>query len=68
VPLFELRRIVRPGMWGWAQVKLAYGASSDDAREKLEYDLFYVMRRSPWFDLTILAETARVVLTGAGAR
>jgi exopolysaccharide biosynthesis polyprenyl glycosylphosphotransferase len=68
VPLFELRTIVRPGITGWAQVKLAYGASSDDAREKLEYDLYYVTRRSIWFDLTILAETARVVLTGTGAR
>jgi len=68
VPLFELRTIVRPGLTGWAQVRLAYGASSDDAREKLEYDLYYVAHRSPWFDLAILAETARVVLTGDGAR
>jgi exopolysaccharide biosynthesis polyprenyl glycosylphosphotransferase len=68
VPLFELRTIVRPGITGWAQVRLAYGASSDDARAKLEYDLYYVTRRSPWFDLAILGETARVVLTGQGAR
>ncbi len=68
VPLFELRTIVRPGLTGWAQVRLAYGASSDDAREKLEYDLYYVQHRNPWFDLAILAETARVVLTGDGAR
>lgn len=68
VPLFELRTIVRPGLTGWAQVRLAYGASSDDAREKLEYDLYYVAHRNPWFDLAILAETARVVLTGNGAR
>lgn len=68
VPLFELRTIVRPGLTGWAQVRLAYGASADDARAKLEYDLFYVTRRSLWFDLAILLETAKVVLTGAGAR
>lgn len=68
VPLFELRTIVRPGITGWAQVRLAYGASSDDARAKLEYDLYYVTRRSPWFDLAILAETARVVLMGQGSR
>ena len=68
VPLFELRTIVRPGLTGWAQVRLAYGASSDDARQKLEYDLYYVAHRNPWFDLAILAETARVVLTGDGAR
>ena len=68
VPLFKLRTIVRPGLTGWAQVRLAYASTADDAREKLEYDLFYVTRRSPWFDLAILAETARVVLTGSGAR
>lgn len=68
VPLFELRTIVRPGLTGWAQVRLAYGASSDDAAAKLSYDLYYVAHRSPWFDLAILAETARVVLTGAGGR
>lgn len=68
VPLFELRTIVRPGLTGWAQVRLAYGASSDDSRQKLEYDLYYVAHRNPWFDLAILAETARVVLTGNGAR
>ncbi len=68
VPLFELRTIVRPGITGWAQVRLAYGASSDDARAKLEYDLYYVTRRSPWFDLAILAETARVCLMGQGSR
>ena len=68
VPLFELRTAVRPGLTGWAQVRLAYGASADDAREKLEYDLYYVTRRSPWLDLAILAETARVVLTGSGSR
>jgi exopolysaccharide biosynthesis polyprenyl glycosylphosphotransferase len=68
VPLFELRTIVRPGLTGWAQVRLAYGASSDDAAAKLAYDLYYVGHRSPWFDLAILVETARVVLTGEGAR
>ena len=49
-------------------MRLAYGASHDDARTKLEYDLYYVSHRSPWFDLAILAETVRVVLTGDGAR
>jgi len=68
VPLFELRTIVRPGLTGWAQVRLAYGASSDDARQKLEYDLYYVAHRNPWLDLAILAETVRVVLSGHGSR
>ncbi len=68
VPLFDLRTIVRPGITGWAQVRLAYGASSDDARAKLAYDLYYVTRRSPWLDLAILVETAGAVLSRRGSR
>jgi exopolysaccharide biosynthesis polyprenyl glycosylphosphotransferase len=68
VPLFDLRTIVRPGLTGWAQIRLAYGSSTADARTKLEYDLFYATRRSPWFDLAILFETVGVVLTRKGAR
>jgi lipopolysaccharide/colanic/teichoic acid biosynthesis glycosyltransferase len=68
VPLFDLRTIVRPGITGWAQVRLAYSATQDEARAKLEYDLFYVTRRSPWFDLAILSETVGVVLSAFGSR
>lgn len=68
VPLFELRTCVKPGISGWAQIRLPYAADSDEARAKLEYDLYYVMHRSLWFDLAVLLETVRVVLTGAGAR
>jgi len=68
VPLFELRTCVKPGITGWAQIRLPYAADSDEARAKLEYDLYYVMHRTLWFDLAVLLETARVVLTGAGAR
>ena len=68
VPLFELRTCVKPGITGWAQIRLPYAADSDEARAKLEYDLYYVMHRTLWFDLATLLETARVVLTGAGAR
>jgi len=68
VPLFELRTCVRPGITGWAQIRLPYASDSDETRAKLEYDLYYVMHRSLWFDLAILLETLRVVLSGAGAR
>jgi lipopolysaccharide/colanic/teichoic acid biosynthesis glycosyltransferase len=66
VPLFDLRTIVRPGLTGWAQIRLLYAENADDARTKLEFDLFYVTRRSPWFDLAILFETLRVVLLRQG--
>lgn len=68
LPLFELRTIVRPGVTGWAQVRAPYAADTADARTKLEYDLFYVSHRSPWFDLAILFETVHVAFSGRGAR
>ena len=68
VPLFELRTIVRPGITGWAQVRAPYAAGPEAAREKLAFDLFYVTRRSPWFDMAILFETVGVAFSGRGAR
>ena len=68
IPLFDMRTIVRPGITGWAQVRAPYAAGPEDARCKLEYDLYYVTRRSPWFDLAILFETVGVAFSGKGAR
>ncbi len=68
IPYYHQRHIVRPGLTGWAQVKYPYGASVEEAQEKLEYDLYYIKRMSVAFDLTILFETVRVFLTGRGAR
>ncbi|MCA9317820.1 MAG: sugar transferase, partial [Planctomycetes bacterium] len=68
VPLFDMRTIVRPGITGWAQVRAPYAAGAEDARCKLEYDLYYVTHRSPWFDLAILFETVGVAFSGKGAR
>lgn len=68
VPLFELRTMLRPGLTGWAQVRAPYAADPGDARTKLEYDLYYLLHRSPWFDLAILLETVGVALGGHGAR
>ena len=63
-----LRHTVKPGLTGWAQVMHSYGASYDDAIEKLRYDLYYIKNLSPLFDLNIILRTGGVVLFGKGAR
>jgi exopolysaccharide biosynthesis polyprenyl glycosylphosphotransferase len=68
IPFYRQRAYVKPGLTGWAQVNYSYGASVEDAREKLAYDLYYVKHRSIWLDLIILLRTVRVVLFGEGAR
>lgn len=68
IPHYEARAIVKPGITGWAQVNYPYGASVEDARVKLTYDLYYVRRRSLFLDLLILMATVRVVLFQEGAR
>lgn len=68
IPFFNLRHSVRPGLTGWAQVKYQYGASLEQTKTKFEYDLFYIKHLSVLFDLTIILETAKVVLIGKGAK
>jgi lipopolysaccharide/colanic/teichoic acid biosynthesis glycosyltransferase len=68
IPFYTLRHLVKPGLTGWAQVCYPYGASIDDAREKLEYDLYYIKNQSIWLDLVIVLRTIRVVLHGFGGR
>lgn len=68
IPYYDLRAIVRPGITGWAQVKYPYAASVEEAREKLQYDLYYVRHLSLSLDLFIVLLTAKVVLSGRGAR
>jgi len=68
LPLYNERHLVRAGLTGWAQVNYPYGASLDDARSKLSYDLYYVKNFSVLFDILIIAQTLRVVLSGSGAR
>jgi sugar transferase (PEP-CTERM system associated) len=68
VRFYDLRHSVKPGLTGWAQIRYSYGASVDDARRKLEFDLFYVKNNSLVLDALILAETVRVVLFGEGAQ
>jgi sugar transferase (PEP-CTERM system associated) len=67
-PFYALRYSVRPGITGWAQVKYQYGASVEEAKTKLEYDLFYIKHLSLTLDLAILFETAKVVLWQRGAK
>jgi lipopolysaccharide/colanic/teichoic acid biosynthesis glycosyltransferase len=68
IPRFHERAHVKPGLTGWAQVNYPYGASIEDARIKLSYDLYYVKHRSLAFDLLILLATVRVVLFQEGSR
>ncbi len=68
IPYYKLRMAVRPGITGWAQVQYRYGATIDDAREKLKYDLYYIKNCDPVLDLWILLKTVKVVLLGSGAR
>ncbi|SFO04784.1 TIGR03013 family XrtA/PEP-CTERM system glycosyltransferase [Sphingomonas sp. OK281] len=68
LPFYAERHMVKPGITGWAQINYPYGASIEDARHKLEYDLYYAKNYSPFLDLLILLQTLRVVLWPAGAR
>lgn len=66
IPFYHLRHTVKPGLTGWAQVNYPYGASVEDALEKLEYDLWYIKHHSLFLDLRIILKTVRVVLFGMG--
>jgi len=68
IPFYSYRHSVKPGITGWAQLYYPYGASKEDALEKLKYDLYYIKNMSPLMDLTIVLETIKVILFGKGAR
>ena len=68
IPYYPERHSVKPGITGWAQVCYSYGSSEDDARGKLEYDLYYVKNHSLVFDLMVLLQTVEVVLFRIGSR
>lgn len=68
VPFYAARHSVKPGVTGWAQVRHNYGASIDDAADKLEYDLYYVKNHRLWLDIVILFYSVRVVLLAQGSR
>lgn len=68
IPYYAERHRVKPGVTGWAQLNYPYGASIDDARHKLQYDLYYIKYYSLLLDLSIIAQTVRVVLWPQGVR
>jgi len=68
IPYYSLRFYVKPGITGWAQINYRYGASIEDAIEKLAYDLYYIKNMSLLLDISIILKTIRVVLLGHGSR
>ena len=68
IPYFDLRHMIRPGLTGWAQVRYGYGATLAEAREKLEYDLYYIKHMSLGLDLLIMFETVKTILRRRGAQ
>ena len=68
IPYYHARHSVKPGITGWAQVRFPYGASVEDAMNKLQFDLYYVKNHSLFLDLMILLQTAQVVVLGKGVR
>jgi sugar transferase (PEP-CTERM system associated) len=68
IPYFELRNMIRPGLTGWAQVRFGYGATMAQAREKLEFDLYYIKHMSLGLDLLIMFETIKTILRRQGAQ
>jgi sugar transferase (PEP-CTERM system associated) len=68
IPYYGVRHTVRPGITGWAQVQYKYGNTLEDAREKLQYDLFYIKNASVGLDFWIVFQTVKIVLLGRGAK
>jgi lipopolysaccharide/colanic/teichoic acid biosynthesis glycosyltransferase len=68
IPFYGQRHVLKPGLTGWAQVRYTYGASVEDAIEKLQYDLYYIKNLSIALDFVIVLETIKTVLTRKGAR
>jgi lipopolysaccharide/colanic/teichoic acid biosynthesis glycosyltransferase len=68
IPFYRERHCVKPGITGWAQVNYPYGASLEDSRQKLSYDLYYVKNHSLFLDFIIMLSTVRVILMQQGAR
>jgi sugar transferase (PEP-CTERM system associated) len=68
IPYYGVRHVVRPGITGWAQVQYKYGNTLEDAREKLQYDLFYIKNASIGLDMLIMFQTLKIVALGRGAQ
>lgn len=68
IPYYHVRHAVRPGITGWAQVRYKYGNTLEDAREKLQYDLFYIKNVSVGLDVLIIFQTIKIVMLGRGSQ
>jgi sugar transferase (PEP-CTERM system associated) len=68
IPYYDLRHMIRPGITGWAQVRYRYGASLEETKHKLEYDLYYVKHQSIGLDLLIMFETIKTIILRRGAQ
>ncbi|UTA47379.1 TIGR03013 family PEP-CTERM/XrtA system glycosyltransferase [Simiduia sp. 21SJ11W-1] len=68
IPFYDVRHKVKPGLMGWAQLKYPYGASVEDAKNKLTYDLYYAKNKSFFMDMLILVQTVEIILLGKGVR
>jgi len=68
IPFYEQRHLIAPGLTGWAQIKYPYGSSIEDARQKLQYDLFYIKNHGLFLDAIIMFETIKIILFGRGAQ
>ncbi len=68
LPFYYLRHLIRPGLTGWAQVRYGYGATLEESREKLEFDLYYIKHASLGLDLLIMFETVKTILRRRGAQ
>ena len=68
IPYYYLRRVIRPGITGWAQINCGYGASVEQSKEKMRYDLYYIKNMSLTLDALITFQTVKTVIFGKGAR
>jgi len=68
IPYYDLRHIIRPGITGWAQVRYQYGATLEETKQKLEYDLYYIKHLSLGLDLLIMFETIKTIILRRGAQ
>ena len=66
LPFYNLRHLIRPGLTGWAQVRYGYGSTLEQAREKLEYDLYYIKHMTLGLDLLVMFETIKTVVRRKG--
>ena len=68
IPFYDYRHTIRPGITGWAQVMYGYATTEEQAKAKLEFDLYYIKHMSAWLDIVILMKTLHTIVVGSGVR